>query len=167
MDGLVPAVANVADPATYTLGTVFTSAVPGYVHGVRFMASTTLPDGPPIGLLYRVTGAESGTELARATVGAMTPGEWAVCLFPTPVPIAADVPHVAAYWVARGYAFTTGGLAAGISRGDLTAVPDGWAMPGVGPIPNGRYVDVPGPSLPFKAANGNNYFADVLFSRTP
>lgn len=153
-----PLAGNVSDATQYTLGTTWTSAVDGTVTHIRVYAPTGTPGANFVGVLYSISGESTGTELARATFGALTPAAWNTVELPGGgVSVTAGAHYVACYvtpdlFVLTTFVFTS----AGITNGNLTAIQSG------SPFGNGR-IHV-GDGFP-EIASGqqSNYFADVVF----
>jgi len=152
-----PLAGNVNDGTQYTLGTVWTPAVDGTVTHIRVYAPTGTPAAAFVGVLYTITGEAAGTELARATFGALTPAAWNTVPLPAPVPVTAGNHYVACYITADLFVLTTFFFTdAGVTNGDLTAIQSGV------PYGNGRLHA--GDGFPEVASGQQScYFADVVF----
>lgn len=153
-----PLAGNVNDGTQYTLGTVFTPAVNGTVTHIRVFAPASAPASPFVGVLYSITGEGTGTELARATFGALTPSDWNTVELPGGgVDVTAGQYYVATYITPDFFVLTTLFFtSSGVTNGNLTAPQSG------DPFGNGR-LHV-GDGFP-EVASGQqtNYFADVVF----
>jgi hypothetical protein len=154
----VPQNLNPTDNTDYTLGTLFSAARNGKVHGVRWYFPETMPDAPVIGLLFSWTDNSSGVELARLTFKNTQTG-WNQALFSAPVDITAGTKYLVAVWTSDHYVSSAGTFtSSGITNGDLTAPQDSSLAH------NGKYLpSVGAPAYPTQTFGGNSYFADVLF----
>lgn len=153
-----PLAGNVSDATQYTLGTVWTPAVDGTVTHIRVYAPTGTPGAAFVGVLFSITGESAGTELARATFGALTPAAWNTVALPGGgVAVTAGSHYVAAYITVDLFVLTTFFFtSAGTTNGNLTAVQSG------SPYGNGR-IHV-GDGFPEIASGQQScYFADVAF----
>lgn len=152
-----PADANISDDTTYTLGTVWTPAADGVVTHLRMFAPTSAPSGSVIGVLYRVDSDTTGVELARATFGTLTLGDWNAVALPSPVPVFAGSYYAACYVTPDRFVITTAFFAAGSTvNGSLTAPQSG------SPYGNGRFHV--GDGFPDVTSGERScYFADVVF----
>lgn len=140
----------------YTLGTVFSSSVPGRVTGIRWYFPTTAPGTTVVGILYREsTGAVLGTVNFSATPVA---GTWNVATFASPIDIDATTNYVTAVLTQDRYV-ATGGLFNGtaITNGHLTAPADD-----VG-LRNGRFNSGGTATYPTGSFGANGYLVDVVF----
>lgn len=148
---------DVNDATTYTLGTCWTPAVNGTVTHIRVFAPLSAPAVAFQGVLYSITGEASGTELSRATFGALTPGAWNTVALPSPVAVTAGNYYVTSYVTTDFFVLTTFVFtSAGITNGNLTANQSGV------PFGNGR-IHV-GDGFPeITSGQQSNYFADVVF----
>lgn len=153
-----PLAGNVSDATQYTLGTTWTPAVDGTVTHIRVYAPTGTPGGSFVGVLYSISGESTGSELARATFGALTPAAWNTVELPGGgVSVTAGAHYVACYitpdlFVLTTFIFTS----AGITNGNLTAIQSG------APYGNGR-IHV-GDGFPeITSGQQSCYFADVVF----
>lgn len=153
-----PLAGNVNDGTQYTLGTVFTPAVNGTITHIRVYAPASAPGSPLVGVLYSITGEGTGTELARATFGALTPSDWNTVELPGDgVSVTAGQYYVTTYITSDFFVLTTLFFtSSGVTNGNLTAPQSG------APFGNGR-LHV-GDGFP-EVASGQqtNYFADVVF----
>lgn len=155
----IPALIDLSD-SNYTLGTLFTSDVNGYIFGIRTYVGN-LNNGNTTAALYRHTNDAEGVLLGTAQfpIAPLTQNAWNSVLFDTPIPIVANQKYLAAYatnqYVATGGFFTSGGL----TNGHLTAPQTAFNSR------NGKYY-VGGLSYPNEEFNGACYFIDVLFDTT-
>ena len=149
-----PAQAAIASASSVELGVKFRASQDGFIQGIRFFkgAGNT---GTHIGRLWSRTGAK----LAEATFVAESGTGWQQAWFAQPVAVSAGTTYVASYLAPNGhYAFTAAAFAAaGVTRGPLTALPDG-ADGG-----NGVYLYGTG-GFPVNTFNSANYGVDVLFT---
>jgi hypothetical protein len=86
-------------------------------------------------------------------------GGWVSGIFATPVAVAANSNYTVAYHSPNGqYAYTSGGLAAGVSNGPLEA------LAGTTSGGNGVYRYGASGTVPKQTWNNTNYFVDVVFA---
>jgi hypothetical protein len=147
-----PATPDVNDNGSVVLGMRFNSSVAGKIAGIRFYkAAANL--GPHSVALWDTSGAV----LAEATATGETASGWQEVLFPTPVPILANVDYVAGYLAPKGhYSATAGGFSSAVTNGSLTGVQDGGKA-------NGLYTYNSALTFPSSSAGPTNYFVDVVF----
>lgn len=154
-------------PTTFGTGLVF--SVAGTVTHIRFR----FPAGPTlayVGVLYQVTGASSGTELARATFSSTPAGSWGTVALPAGgVAVSAGgggsgTAYRAAVWSQAGRYTATGGyfVSAGKTSGHITAWQDDTAPTGGSQLRNGTF-EPNADSYPTSFFNGGCYFVDVVF----
>jgi hypothetical protein len=150
-DTAMPAVASVTnDFQALELGVKFKADVEGDVLGIRFYKGAN-NTGTHVGNLW----SAAGQLLASATFQNETATGWQQVLFSTPVRITAGTTYVASYHAPGGaYAFTSGGLAAGVAAPPLHAL----AGPG-----NGVYKYGAVSAFPNQSFNDSNYWVDVVF----
>jgi hypothetical protein len=135
----------------------FTSAVAGYVTGVRFFKGSN-NTGTHLGNLWSAT----GTLLATVTFSNETASGWQTAYFPSLVAIAANTTYVISYHAAHGHTaadsgyFTNGG----VSNAPLQALADGQNGP------NGVYA-WGNSTFPSTAASATNFWVDVVFNLAP
>ena len=144
------------DDASVTLGVKFSSAVPGFVKGVRFFScdDVALAPGSYTGQLW----TSSGTLIASGTFTGVTNNSWQELVFNTPVLINANTTYIASYHTnGTKYVGTTGGFTSAFTNGSLTA-PDNVSAGG-----NGVYAYGPAASFPGNSVGGN-YWVDVMFT---
>jgi hypothetical protein len=140
--------------APVELGVQFTSAISGFITGVRFFEDPGF-GGTHIGQLYTIGGTlipgASGTFTGESLNG------WQTLTFGTPVAILAGTTYVAAVYFTNGYHMgDKNGLATAISNFPLTALANG-----------GVYTYSPTlPAFPTSAFMSSNYWIDVNFSTT-
>ena len=142
---------DAADSSAVNLGLQFRAGSSGYVTGVRFYKEVD-NTGTHIGSLWSSTGAL----LASGTFSGESASGWQQLDFASPVAITANTTYVVSYHTGTGhYAATTGGLAAAVSNGPLTALAGG-----------GVYGYGPATTFPADTYNASNYWVDVVYSQT-
>ena len=148
---MVPDVVTVDEAAALELGMKFSAAADGMVTGVRFYKGSK-NTGTHTGTLWSAI----GQKLATATFGAESASGWQQVLFSTPVAVTAGTTYVVSYHTDAGYfSYAWNGLANGVTRGLLTALPTAQA--------GGNGVYRYGAST-FPDQNGNaNYWVDVVY----
>ncbi len=154
-------------PNIYTLGTLFTSTVPGLIRGIRwFTPNPGISSDSPSIALYSWTTDTTGTLLAsKALVPAAYPGGvWLTQMFNTPIAIASNTRYVAAvgptsHFANTGSVFTS----AGITNGYLTAPQDNSGVP----AHNGKFIISTPLAYPNATFSASNYFVDPIFSPAP
>jgi hypothetical protein len=154
-----PSITNPGDPNPIEVGTRFTSAVDGWVTGVRFYQGAA-NTGTHLGRLW----ANDGTLLANGTFPADSNPGWKTLTFATPVHITASTTYVVSYFAPVGqYAVNPAYFTASHSNYPLTALASGGS-------PNGLYrygaQDATNPSMPTSSYNSGNYWVDVVFTTT-
>lgn len=147
----------------YTVGTLFTSTVPGLVRGIRWFTATPGVSSPTAtGALYSFTTDTTGVQLATVTIGSLPAGQWIQALFATPVAIASGTRYVACVGPTTHFALTTSAFAAaGITNGYLTAPIDAAGAH------NGKFIISATLAYPDSTFSSTNYFVDVIFSPVP
>ena len=147
----VPDVVTVDEAAALELGMKFSAAADGTVTGVRYYKGPQ-NTGTHTGTLW----SAGGQKLATATFGAESASGWQQVLFSTPVAVTAGTAYVVSYHTDAGYfSYDWQGLANGVTRGPLTALPTAEA--------GGNGVYRYGAST-FPDQNGNaNYWVDVVY----
>jgi LmbE family N-acetylglucosaminyl deacetylase len=149
---VVPQTTAIADATAYELGVRFTSAVAGFVTGIRFYKGTG-NTGTHVGHLW----SDSGTQLAAATFTGETATGWQQVSFATPVAIAANTTYVASYTDPAGhFAVDRPYFTAAYDNPPLHALADG---DGGG---NGVYAI--GSGFPTDTYSSSNYWVDVVFT---
>src|SRR5439155_154023 len=110
------------DVSSVELGTRFRSDVTGYITGARFYKGS-LNTGTHVAKLWTNT----GTLLGSATFTNETTSGWQQVLFPTPIPINANVTYVISYHAPNGHYPGQDNYfkAAGIDNPPLHALKDG------------------------------------------
>jgi hypothetical protein len=151
-----PSVTSANDANSIELGVKFTSTVSGYITGIRFYKGSA-NTGTHVGSLYDAT----GDLLAQVTFTGETGSGWQQANFSTPVAITAGTTYVAAYFAPNGgYAVDSAGLGSSVSNGPLTALSSGISGG------NGLYQYTSSSAFPSDTYNSNNYWVDVVFSKT-
>ena len=139
------------------LGMKFTSAVSGYVDGVRFWKSP-LEGGAQSGELW----SASGQLLATASFSNETASGWQQVNFSSPVAISANATYIISYHTNSSYlAYTASVFGSSINSGSLTALSAGAA--------GGNDVYAYGASATFPSfynGQAGSYWVDVVFSAT-
>jgi hypothetical protein len=139
------------DPNAQTLGVQFQAASSGFITGVRFYKEAD-NTGAHTGSLW----SSAGTLLASGTFSNETASGWQELDFSSPVAVTAGTTYVASYFTSTGYpAATSGGLAAAVTNGPLTALAGG-----------GVYAYGSSNTFPTSTYNNNNYWVDVVYSPT-
>lgn len=152
-----PGIPDDSDGTVLTLGTRFTSAVPGTITAIRWFFPSTLPTGTVEGRLYLWTSDTTGTLLGSANFVAPVAGTWNTVA--VSIPIVAGQRYVTAVRTPDRYVATSG-LFNGVDivNGNLSALRDD----NVTPDHNGKLLVGDGyPSASF--GPGNGYFVDVVF----
>jgi len=93
-----PTVPDSGPDSASTVGVQFSSAVDGYVSGVRFYKSAA-NTGTHVGSLW----SANGTKLAQATFSSESASGWQSVTFPAPVSITAGTTYVASYSAPNGH----------------------------------------------------------------
>lgn len=152
-----PALVNQQD-STYTLGTLFSSDVDGYVTGCRAYIGAVPTSPVPTGLLYEWVDNENGVLLASKPFGTLVAGQWNDILFDTPVAIDAGKDYVTAWGPTNNYSATGGFFnSAPVVNGHLTS-PQSFAAKYNGKFHVGTSIAYPNESF-----NAGCYFVDLLF----
>jgi hypothetical protein len=153
-----PGTVDSNDPQAVELGVQFSSAVPGYVNGVRFYKSAA-NTGTHIGSLW----TSGGTLLAQATFSNETASGWQQVTFSSPVAVTPGTTYVAGYHTDTGHYSEDDKY---FSNGDYVNSP--LTAPGGNPAtPNGLFAYSQVPTFPTDTFNGSNYWVDVAFTSTP
>jgi hypothetical protein len=151
-----PSVATANDTGAVNLGVQFTTAVNGWITGIRFYkgAGNT---GTHIGSLW----TSSGTLLGQLTFTNESASGWQQANFSSPIPVTAGTTYVASYLAPHGgYSVDAAAFAnAGVTNGPLTA-PQSSAVSGG----NGLYGYSSSPAFPNSSYNATNYWVDVVFT---
>lgn len=153
-----PAITNqYNNVAGIEVGVRFTTAMDGYIKGLRFYKSTN-DTGTHKGSLWK----NDGTLLARVTFLNETAFGWQEILLDTPVAVTAGTIYIASYHSPTGYyAETNPYFTSPIINGPLTAIKD--TDPALG---NGLYKFSTTPTLPTLNYDSDNYWVDVVFDLT-
>ncbi|WP_239082404.1 DUF4082 domain-containing protein [Actinoplanes teichomyceticus] len=151
-----PDVESASEAASLELGMRFTSAVDGYVTGVRFYKGDR-NTGTHTGTLWSGT----GQELATGTFQNETASGWQTLTFATPVPIDANTPYVVSYHTDTGfYAYSGAYFGQARTAYPLTAVAD------TATGHNGLFKAGATRAFPTSSWNASNYWVDVTFTTT-
>jgi hypothetical protein len=151
-----PSVTSSNDTNSIELGVKFTTTVSGYITGIRFYKGSGNA-GTHVGGLYDST----GDLLAQVTFTNETSSGWQQANFSTPVAVTPGTTYVAAYYAPDGdYSVDSAGLASTVSNGPLSALSSGISGG------NGVYQYTGSPTFPSDTYNSNNYWVDVVFSKT-
>jgi hypothetical protein len=154
-----PAQVTAPDPNALTLGTRFSSAIDGYVTGVRFYKGPN-NTGTHTGSLW----TSAGSLLATGTFTGETASGWQTLTFATPVPVTAQTAYVVSYYAPNGqYSVDGGYFTAPHSAYPLTALADGAAGG------NGLYhygAETTSPIFPTGSYGSSNYWVDPIFTVT-
>ena len=152
-----PAVANTSDTNSVEVGTRFSSAVGGYVTGVRFYKGTS-NGGTHTGALW----SASGTKLASGTFTNETASGWQTLTFASPVAITANTAYVVSYHAPTGrYSSDASYFAGPHTNYPLTGLADATGAA------NGVYKYNSGVVFPTSTFHSTNYWVDVVFTTTP
>ena len=151
-----PAVESASEAGSLELGMRFTSAIDGYVTGVRFYKGDR-NTGTHTGTLWSAT----GQELATGTFVNETASGWQTLQFASPVPIDANTAYVVSYHTNVGfYSYSGGYFTQARSSYPLTATADA-----VG-ARNGLFKASASRVFPTSSYNAANYWVDAIFSPT-
>jgi hypothetical protein len=152
-----PATLESPEASSTDLGVRFSSSVYGSITGIRFYKAAG-NTGTHIGSLWTT----SGELIAEAIFTSETASGWQEVNFASPVEITPGTTYVAAYLAPHGhYSVSSEAFAkAALSNGPLTA-------PANGAMLNGVFSTALTSTFPTGAANGNNYFVDVMFAEAP
>src|SRR5215469_992444 len=142
------------DPAE--LGVRFRSEVDGYVTGVRFYKASA-NTGVHTGTLW----SADGTQLAAATFAGETPSGWQTLEFPAAVPVRAGQTYVASYFAPDGHFSADPDF---FYYRDYAALPL-TAEATVAGTGRGNGVRAADHEFPQLAADGSNFYVDVVFGR--
>jgi len=150
-----PTTANTYDTSSVEVGTVFQSAVAGYITGLKFYKGSQ-NTGTHTGTLWSST----GTQLATGTFTGETASGWQSLTFASAVAISANTPYVISYHAPSGfYSSSSGYFTGAVSTYPLTALASTTA-------PNGNGVYAYGAStvFPNNSFNATNYWVDPTFT---
>jgi len=136
------------------VGVRFRSELDGHVTGVRFY-KTAANTGRHTGTLW----SADGQQLATGTFADETPSGWQTLEFPTAVPVKAGQAYVASYFAPHGHY---------CAEPDFFYYRDHSAWPLVAEVTSvergtGNGVRAAGAGFPAGAADGTNYYVDVVF----
>jgi methionine-rich copper-binding protein CopC len=145
-----PANPSANDPTAIEVGVKFTSAIDGYITGVRFYKGSS-NTGTHIGNLWTGT----GTLLGTVTFNGETASGWQQANFPGPIAVTAGTTYVVSYWTSSGnYAADAGYFSAAVDSWPLNAPASG----------NGVYGYAASSTFPTSTYNSTNYWVDAVFS---
>lgn len=157
------------DASPLTLGMTFTVSAAGTINGGRFYASATLSGGTYELVLWQVntndaSGTGTGTLLASATFGALTPNTWNPLSFSVGVAATVGVAYRIAVRTSVGrYQSTSSFWTTPLTNGNITGIQDGSDPVGIGLLHNGNAAtDIT--SYPNQNFGPTNYFVDVDFT---
>jgi hypothetical protein len=151
----LPAISDQQD-STYTLGTLFSSDVDGYILGVRVYV-TGIPSTGPFGALYEWTSNDTGDYLNSREFEDLELG-WNEVRFVDPVPITAGTTYVTAWGPTNNYCATSNFFASAPTvNGHLTAPKtESSAL-------NGKFHVGGSLTYPDESFNDGCYFIDTIF----
>jgi len=160
-----PGIPDVFESQPVTVGLTLKFSVAGTVSGARVYAPATIGVGTFEAAFWQVTGSDpggTGTLLANATFGTLTPGTWNSVTFPTPVTVDPTKAYVVGLRTSQGrYTATAALFASAIVNAPITGVQDGSSAGGF-TVYNGRFTSGL-TNYPNSTFNSNGYFVDVLF----
>jgi hypothetical protein len=131
------------------LGVKLQSTQAGYITGIRFYKEDDAPTHT-----VDLWDPSNDSLLATTTTGFETSSGWQTASFLNPVPIAANTPYVASYYLPGGaFAVDSGAFSTGYGNVPLQVPADGGVY-GTGSVP----------TFPTIGGNGSNYWVDVTFS---
>ncbi|HEV3170521.1 MAG TPA: DUF4082 domain-containing protein [Actinocrinis sp.] len=153
-----PAVPSTYDTNSVEVGTVFESAVAGYITGLSFYKGSQ-NTGTHTGSLW----SASGTQLATGTFTGETASGWQSLTFSSAVAISANTPYVVSYHAPNGfYSSTSAYFNGAVSNYPLTALASASAAHG-----NGVYAYGSTSVFPTNSYNATNYWVDPTFTTSP
>jgi hypothetical protein len=151
-----PATVDAGDTNAVELGTRISSAVDGWVTGVKFYKAAT-NTGTHTGTLW----SNTGTQLATGTFTGESASGWQTLTFAQPVAITANTPYVVSYYAPVGRYSANGGYFTGAYQAyPLTGLASGTAGG------NGLY-KYGASGFPTATYNAGNYWVDVVFTNLP
>ena len=146
----------------YELGMLFQSSTDGDITAIRFWRADSEPsaDGSHVGRIWAADGSLlDSTSFTGETLG----GGWQEQALAAPLAILAGTTYTVSVNTLGHYVYTSQGLNAGITNGDLTALAGaglgGCVGSGTG---NGRFA--PPGTFPTSSFNCNDYFRDIQFT---
>jgi hypothetical protein len=159
------------DATAISVGIAVVFALPGVIKALKYYATPTQSGGTHTGGVYSIDTADSGTndpgsgtgtQLATATYGALTPGAWNTATLSTPLLVSAGVPYrIEAYSSVGRYGSTTNLFASSLVNGNITGIATNTTVAGKN-IRNSTYNYATNISY----ANdyfGEGYFVDVVY----
>jgi hypothetical protein len=152
-----PPVLAIPDANSYEVGMKIRSDEPGFINGVRFYKGSTLMGPIQTGRLWTA----GGTLLASGIVNTSSNTGWQQVLFPTSIPIEANVTYIVSYSAPVGNIPVSAHLFSnsGLDRGPLHAP----AAPTIGG--NGVFAVGAGNFPAFAAPADAYYWTDFIFTR--
>ncbi|MEV0899928.1 DUF4082 domain-containing protein [Actinoplanes sp. NPDC049802] len=150
-----PAVESASEAGSLELGMRFTSAVDGYVTGVRFYKGDR-NTGTHTGTLW----SNTGQELATGTFAGESASGWQTLQFATPVAIDANTPYVVSYHTDVGFYSYSGAY--------FTQARNSYPLTGVADATGSRngLFKSGSRAFPTSSWNAGNYWVDVTFTTT-
>ncbi|HEU5332328.1 MAG TPA: DUF4082 domain-containing protein [Actinocrinis sp.] len=150
-----PATANTFDTSSVEVGTVFQSAVAGFITGLKFYKGSQ-NTGTHTGTLW----SASGAQLATGTFTGETASGWQSLTFATAVAITANTPYVVSYHAPSGfYSSSSAYFTGSVSNYPLTALASTTTSNG-----NGVYAYGTSTTFPNASFNATNYWVDPTFT---
>jgi hypothetical protein len=153
--------ANPTDPDAQAreVGLKFRSNTDGFITGVRFYKGDATNGGPHVGRLW----TSAGTLLGSVTFTNETDSGWQEAIFPTPIPVTANMVYVVSYFSPQGhYANDNNSFDPdGVNSDPLFALSNSEA--GGNPFGNGVYLISPQGGFPVFSNLASNYWVDVIF----
>ena len=149
-----PSAPDPGEAAPAEVGVRFSSELDGHVTGVRFYKAAA-NTGRHTGTLW----SADGQQLATGTFADETPSGWQTLEFPMAVPVKAGQAYVASYFAPHGHY---------CAEPDFFYYRDHSAWPLVAEVTSvdrgtGNGVRAAGAGFPAGAADGTNYYVDVIF----
>lgn len=160
----VPSVVSESDSTPVELGVKFTSAVNGWIAGIRFYKGPG-NNGTHTGTLW----SSSGQQLATGTFTNETSSGWQTLQFVHPIAINANTVYVASYFAPDGhYAYDLQQFYPGITGSPYLPPLDSTPLAAVratATVANGLFNEG-GPGFPQSTYNDSGYGVDVVFDTT-
>ena len=141
---------------SYELGVKIETSVAGQVTALRFYQESAMGGYAHVGHLW----SSSGTLLATAMFTTTSGAGWEQVSLSTPVTIAANTVYIVSYSTGGGYLFFNSTFfdGAGVTNGPLQALANG--------VSGGDGVYGRSGRFPTTSGDGDNFFADLVFSPT-
>lgn len=154
-----PSPSTDTDSGGIEVGFKFSSALAGYISGVRFYKAPTMTGAHTVNL-WDV----NGNLLATAPSGSETASGWQEVSFSSPVAITANTIYTASMFAANGvYPYTSNYFSSDVVNFPLTAPADGSAPDGLGWDGQGVFNTGNSSTYPFDSFNATNYWVDVAY----